>query len=547
MSGLGLQGQQTSERMDGMKEAPGIFCCRDLVQLNSMSGCLPLTGTCGMDRSITHANVVESTDMEAWVNEGEVVISSGYPFRNNEDALIGKIIALKEKNIAALCLKPFRVNKISEAAIETAKDLDFALIELPMQAIFSNIIYEVTDAILQRKTNAFRMTQNCTEELLDVLLKENSMDQWLGEMERIIGNPILIFTSGREFLMSRDSSALIDAAAQETILRYFYVNDPSADKSVRIGEKQVAFDTIRVEHSVRDSMHVILLHFYGEVSDTSILALQRISRILSLEMKNATAIEKIRHKYEDTFVKDWLFDNFDNEFDLTIAAHSHGWSLNADKEYRVAIVNINTKTGSAFAEQDINVIHHIINHLDANIVFTIHAGKLILIFESGSDTADLLHFIERIKYIMGKEDMSFCVSRPTHIGGIPGAYLQAKKISEVSERCGITSPFITYDQLGVLSLLCLLPEDDAVYEYKDKFLKPLKTYDAAHHSSLLRTLQIYLSLNGNIKLTAQTLFTHYNTVTYRLEKIRNLLQMDINDSEVQLQIQIAFKLDLLGL
>ncbi len=529
-----------------MNETSDGFCCSDLIQLNSMSGCIVLTSNSGLKNAISHANVVESTDMEAWVNEGEVVISSGYPFRNNEDVLISKIIALKEKKVAALCLKPFRLNKISDTAIETAKELDFALIELPMQAIFSNIIYEVTDAILQRKTNAFRMTQSCTEELLDVLQKEDSMDQWLSEMERLIGNPILIFNSGRELLMSRESSVLIDSAAQEAIIRYFYIED-SASKFIQMGDRQVAFDVIKVDHSVRDSMHLILLHYNGDVSNTHILALQRISRILALEMKNATAIEKIRHKYEDTFVKDWLFDNFDNEFDITIAARSHGWNLNAEKEYRAAIVNINTKSGGAFAEQDINVIHHIINHLDSNIVFTIHAGKLILIFESGNDTSNLMSFIERIKYIMGKEDMSFCVSRPTRIGEVPSAYLQAKKISEVSERCGITSTFITYEQLGVLSLLCLLPEDKAVYEYKDKFLKPLRMYDAAHHSSLLRTLQVYLSLNGNIKLTAQQLFTHYNTVTYRLEKIKNLLQMDIDDSEVQLQIQIAFKLDLLGM
>ena len=52
-----------------------------------------------------------------------------------------------------------------------------------------------------------------------------------------------------------------------------------------------------------------------------------------------------------------------------------------------------------------------------------------------------------------------------------------------------------------------------------RFLNPLKLYDQEHGSSLLRTLEAYLDSNCSTKLTAQILFTHYNTVTYRVEKI----------------------------
>jgi len=59
----------------------------------------------------------------------------------------------------------------------------------------------------------------------------------------------------------------------------------------------------------------------------------------------------------------------------------------------------------------------------------------------------------------------------------------------------------------------------------------------------MRTLEAYLDSNSSTKLTAQILFTHYNTVTYRIEKIQTLLGVDIEDSNTRLQLQIALKLD----
>ena len=38
------------------------------------------------------------------------------------------------------------------------------------------------------------------------------------------------------------------------------------------------------------------------------------------------------------------------------------------------------------------------------------------------------------------------------------------------------------------------------------------------------------------------MYTHYNTISYRMEKIRELLALPKWDAEIQLQLQIALKL-----
>ncbi len=536
----------------GMAENEEFFTCKELLRLNAMSGCILLAGENRLQQKIVRANVIETLDMADWANAGEVIITSGYPFRENESALMETLSVLQKKGISALCLKPRRFyNNISEQIIEKARELDFILIELPMEAIFSNIVHEITEEIFQKETTAFRNTQNKIEMLLDTMFKGGSMEERLSAIESVIQNPVLIYNSDNELLMSPESRDLLGKHIQEDFIRQFYQNVALGDFSVVLNEKQVGIVTYQVETSNSEFMRMILLKYYGPLSETDLTAVKRISRIFALEMKNAMAIKKIRRKYKDKFVQDWLFHNFDSEIDICISAHSYGYELNSGKKYRVAVINLNTRQcDSSFAEQDVSVIHHIIKNLDHNMIFTIHTGKLILIFESDEENksisfSNLSYLIDRLKYILGKGDMSFCLSRISSVQDIPTAYLQAKKISEISRKCNITTPFITYEQLGILSLLALLPEDDSVRQYKDKFLSPLKQYDAAHHSDFLNTLQMYLNTKCNTKATAKNLYMHYNTVAYRIERIKNILNMDIEDVEIQLQLQIAFKLDLI--
>lgn len=62
-------------------------------------------------------------------------------------------------------------------------------------------------------------------------------------------------------------------------------------------------------------------------------------------------------------------------------------------------------------------------------------------------------------------------------------------------------------------------------------------------TALVETLRTYLSNNGNAVLTAQALFTHRNTVSYRLEKIKSILGEDLSSSQTIFNLTLAFYID----
>ena len=60
-------------------------------------------------------------------------------------------------------------------------------------------------------------------------------------------------------------------------------------------------------------------------------------------------------------------------------------------------------------------------------------------------------------------------------------------------------------------------------------LRRLQEYDQAHSTALLHTLCVYLLQEQN----ARQLFIHRNTLVYRLQRIRALLQLDLDDAAVR--------------
>src|SRR5205823_14871014 len=69
----------------------------------------------------------------------------------------------------------------------------------------------------------------------------------------------------------------------------------------------------------------------------------------------------------------------------------------------------------------------------------------------------------------------------------------------------------------------------------------LADYDEAHSTSLLATLEEFLSRRGTISATATALYIHPNTLRQRLRRIMELTGLDLR-KEDWLMVEIAVKL-----
>ena len=95
-------------------------------------------------------------------------------------------------------------------------------------------------------------------------------------------------------------------------------------------------------------------------------------------------------------------------------------------------------------------------------------------------------------------------------------------------------------------LLSPLAGDEEGEAFVQELLEALLSHDRAKKTDFINTLDTYLRCNCNLKEASAQLFIHYNTLRYRITKIEEILSMDLNASEVRLNLQIALRMLKMG-
>ena len=67
-----------------------------------------LAGASGLDRIVTRLNVMEVPDILPWVKPHELLLTTGYPLRDDPDALVALVGELDDRGLAALAIKLHR-------------------------------------------------------------------------------------------------------------------------------------------------------------------------------------------------------------------------------------------------------------------------------------------------------------------------------------------------------------------------------------------------------------------------------------------------------
>ena len=67
-------------------------------------------------------------------------------------------------------------------------------------------------------------------------------------------------------------------------------------------------------------------------------------------------------------------------------------------------------------------------------------------------------------------------------------------------------------------------------------------YDRTNNTDYLNTLSAYILANGSIRLAAQVLYIHTNTMYNRISKIRDDFKLDLDDITLVAQLYISFQI-----
>ncbi|MDK2878281.1 MAG: PucR family transcriptional regulator, proline-responsive transcriptional activator [Thermoanaerobacteraceae bacterium] len=119
-------------------------------------------------------------------------------------------------------------------------------------------------------------------------------------------------------------------------------------------------------------------------------------------------------------------------------------------------------------------------------------------------------------------------SSAKEITDIKKAYEEASMAKEIGKKVNGEGNICFYEDLGIYKLLAILDKNEIL---KDEKIRDIYEYDKDKNIDLIGTLDAFMDTNGRIKETAKKIFTHPNTVKYRLNKVKELVGDEILRNE----------------
>ena len=118
------------------------------------------------------------------------------------------------------------------------------------------------------------------------------------------------------------------------------------------------------------------------------------------------------------------------------------------------------------------------------------------------------------------------------------SYQRAKAAVTMAKRKHM--PILHFDEMGIYRLLYSVNDTALLKEMSEVPLQPLLDYDAKHHANYVETLECYLKYNGSIQAVSEAMYTHRNTIIYRISNIKKLLKSELETTQERLIYQIAY-------
>jgi len=153
-------------------------------------------------------------------------------------------------------------------------------------------------------------------------------------------------------------------------------------------------------------------------------------------------------------------------------------------------------------------------------------------------TVTLAHAVESFLSLAPNFKLHVGIGRP-YLGleGLRASLSEAKEAVTIAQAAGGMSGVQHIDEMGVRRILLGWYASDSFAEFAQTLLGPLLELDG--DGTLLHTLEVYLDEESSATMAAGRLKVHRNTILNRVDRLKTLLTVDLDDPEERLAVQLA--------
>lgn len=551
----------------------------DLLKLPALKLAHTRAGVRGLSREVEYMDVLESPDMEVLIKPRVLYLTSGFAFHDNPRLQENLISRLQETGAAGLIFEQGRyLTPLPVCMVEAAENLRFPIIELPQGIVFADVIRQGLEMIFMEQGAALRQSQRIQKALTEAAVSTGSLQQIAQTLANLVGNTVII--ADRTFSLlsfafweKEHKNQKRKAYLGNALDQYLYNLEKTGfiDKirqEKKAGRVEVLFSSqgeqawvvVPVLISGEILGYLAVLEDYHRLKEAEWAALEQASTVTAVAIYKQVAEEEVLLRQRNDFLISILKGHLPIESRVLEQAARMKLALDSNwvvlqmefinfEEYCSSHFALEPREGEEMKTKLLGMISAQVAAKHKDLVVAAHQEHMTMLCPAKNWQAreEILQQVKKIRQEIERisPDLRSAVgiSRLCEsYGKLPQAYREARETLAIGRKLGDQEEVYFYADLGVYQILMNFKNMPEMAEYYQSILGKLDALDAATRNDLFKTLDAYFSANANIYKAAQNLYLHRNTMKYRLDRIKDILGVDLDEPEVRFNVQFALKI-----
>ncbi len=434
-------------------------------------------------------------------------------------------------------------------------DIQSALSPFPCNLILlqSDLgIHEIFNKIQDIYQDSSRLLDGSAS-LLECIIRGKEIREIIETGYDILNNPIMLMDTSYKVLSYKTDARVNDEVWDDLVSRgyssYKYVTKFKYERIIEkilVSDEPILLDT-GVAEKIRRILgkiqvgdkcmgYLAILEYRQPFQNQDLRIAKLICEVISSIMKEEKWQKSATGLMWENLIQDLLEEKVTEEEDLNDRLQSCEWKPN--KNMCMVSIDMSRFNDPSFIDYFRQQIHKL-TPLCRSIYYH-DAVSVLLEFQGESGRKKLLSsmisFLKEIGLHAG------CSESFTNLSEIGRYYRQSRKALLLGEKLDPKKRMSEYQDYILSDFLY----DSSTLLKLDDFCHPgvlkLDHIDQSSGTEYFRTLFEYLKNNKNVIATAEALYIHRNTVNYRLDKIKELLESDLKEAEESMHILLTYKM-----
>ena len=536
------------------------YTVRKLLESEQFPKMKLLCGEKGLDLEVKGIRIIEIEDMERYLTGGEILITSFQVYLSCSDREVEQHFEdLVKSDISGFIVKKRKeydpTGRRLSLLEKHCKKYEIPLVEISEDSYYWGIIRYVMIQVFDKDTARLKYFKITHDSFNTFILKNNGSSNTASDIIKflsiMIENPVVLYYGDLNCMVSTnsDNSKLILSDEiqpyKPNIITKFQYMKQMKGSCVQYVVKFAILSEVEI--------YITITEENRELTELDYMAIENAIINLQYGFLSEFAQNEVKKTYQRDLIHN-ILNGLLSSKEMTEAAAQLG--MKESDTYRVVDFHTITKNVQRkyTKEQlhEVGVIEGELMHLLPDALIYRNMDQIVMIQQVDSNQTELeyqkeMEEVEDViqrSILYRKKDTDFQIGIGKSVEGyqrLKESYYEAsqaiKYIEIIRQVTGDKNKSVVhYSNLGFFQIFGKVDDMTELERCIPETLKKLYLYDDEHKGELITTLQMYLRNNQSIKKTADAMFVHYRTISYRLEKIKQISGINFDNANEVLAV-----------